>query len=106
MTTSHTKDVLIHHVHLIPPEEKVWGAQVPTVWPDMVQRKQLGGDGPIMHDMPHHGPHTLRPLQRPNGPEDGLPHRSDLCEMCKNPGYNCSSTYIPQEDSNATCIMT
>ena len=38
-------------------------------------------------------PHTLRPPQRTNGPEDGPPHRSDLCEMCKILGYNCRNKY-------------
>ena len=51
-------------------------------------------------------PHTLRPLKRPDGPENGPPHRSDLCEMCKKLGYNCRSihSYTPQPDNNAaTC---
>ena len=53
-------------------------------------------------------PHTLRPLQRPDGHRDGPPHRSDLCEMCQKLGYNCRSKYTParqppQEDRNAAC---
>ena len=31
---------------------------------------------------------NLRPLQRTLGPQ-GPPHREDLCEMCKELGYNC-----------------
>ena len=60
MKASPTQNIFWYtmHFYFVPPEEKVWGVQVPTVWPDMVQRKQLGGDGPRMHDMPHHGSST------------------------------------------------
>ena len=55
---AHNKDMVwntIYSVYIpLPPEEKVWGVQVPAVWPHMVQWKQLGGHGPRVHDMPHH----------------------------------------------------
>ena len=43
---------------------------------------------------------NLRPLQRSLGPR-GPPHREDLCEMCKELGYNCRNYRpIPSADDD------
>lgn len=39
-------------------------------------------------------PRTLRPLRPPRFPHDGInkPHPEELCERCKELGYNCRNT--------------
>ena len=47
-------------------------------------------------------PTVLRPLRPPRFPLDGIqkPHREDLCERCKELGYNCRNTFSHYDEES------
>ena len=47
-------------------------------------------------------PIHLRPLRPPRYPADGIqrPHRKDLCERCKELGYNCRNASTNNDDES------